>query len=68
VAKTKLFYTIDGSTWNLIKTFKGDPGANGATYSWTVPAVSSTNCKVKVVLKDAAGVNVGVDMSTRSLR
>jgi len=64
VAKTKLLYTTNrGTTWKLIKTFKGDPGATEAIYSWTAPAVSSTKCKVKVVLKDANGVNVGVDVS-----
>jgi hypothetical protein len=66
VAKTKLLYiTNGGNTWNLIKTFKGDPGSTGASYSWTVPNVSSTKCKVKVVLKDAAGVNVGKDVSDK---
>jgi beta propeller repeat protein len=65
VANTKLLYTTNGTTYNLIKTFKGDPGANNAGYSWRVPNVSSTKCKVKVVLKDASGVNVGTDVSDK---
>jgi hypothetical protein len=66
VAKTKLFYSTNGgNTWNLIKTLKGDPGLIGASYSWTVPSVSSTKCKVKVVLKDASGINVGKDVSDK---
>jgi hypothetical protein len=60
VANTKLFRSTNGgSTWTLIKTVTGNPGS----YNWTVPNVSSSNCKVKVVLKDAGGVTVGSDVS-----
>jgi hypothetical protein len=66
VAKTKLLYSTNGgTTYNLIKTFTGDPGATNVSYSWTVPNVSSTKCKVKVVLKNASGINVGVDVSDK---
>jgi hypothetical protein len=62
VAKTKLMYTTNrGTTWNLIKTLTGNPG----NYSWTVPNVSSTKCKVKVILKDAGGTKVGTDTSNK---
>jgi uncharacterized delta-60 repeat protein len=60
VANTKLFRSINsGSTWTLIKTLTGNPGS----YNWTVPTVSSSNCKVKVVLKDTGNVTVGSDVS-----
>jgi cysteine-rich repeat protein len=60
VANTKLFRSINGGTsWTAIKTVSGNPGS----YIWTVPNVSSSNCKVKVVLKDSGGVTVGSDMS-----
>jgi hypothetical protein len=60
VAKVKLQYTTNrGATWNLIRTVIGNPG----TSNWKVPAAASANCKVKVVLKNALGNNVGVDMS-----
>jgi hypothetical protein len=61
VAKTVLKYTTDGTAWKTIKTLTGNPGI----YSWTVPPVSSTRCKVKVILKDANGVNVGSDVSDK---
>ena len=59
VEKVKLFYTKDGGrTWNLITTFTG---SNPGSFGWTVPAVttSKSNCKVKVVLKDASGNTLG---------
>jgi hypothetical protein len=60
VASTKLFRSINGgSTWTSIKTLTGNPGS----YNWTVPNVSSSNCKVKVVLKDSSNVTVGSDVS-----
>ena len=66
VAKTKLLYTTNrGTTYKLIKTFIGNPGATTASYSWRVPNVLSTKCKVKVILKDASGVNVGTDVSDK---
>jgi hypothetical protein len=62
VAKTVLQYTTDGNTWTRIKTLTGNPGS----YNWTVPAVSSTKCKVKVILKDAGGTKVGTDVSNKN--
>jgi hypothetical protein len=62
VASVKLFYTKNGgTTWNPITTIPGNPG----TYSWTLPAgtTTKTKCKVKLVLKDAAGNKVGSDLS-----
>jgi PKD repeat protein len=60
VAKTKLFYTINGgSTWTLIKTLIGNPGS----YNWRIPNVSSSSCKVKVVLRNASGTTIGKDLS-----
>jgi hypothetical protein len=56
VASVKLFYSINGGySWKDITTVKGDPGS----YDWAAPNVSSTGCKVKVVLKDAGGATVG---------
>ena len=60
VANAKLFYTTNGgSTWKAIKTLTGNPGS----YNWRVPNVSSSSCKVKVVLKDSSGITIGSDMS-----
>jgi len=60
VAKTILKYTCDGGIrWNRIHTLPGNPGS----YTWTVPYVSSTQCKVNVVLRDASGNIVGIDKS-----
>ena len=61
VAKTVLKYNTDGTTWKTMKTISDNPG----TYNWTVPNVSSTKCKVKVILKDASGITVGSDVSDK---
>ncbi len=64
VAKTVLKYTINGgTTCKTIKTLTGNP----ESYNWTIPSVPSTKskCKVKVILKDASGVNVGTDVSDK---
>jgi hypothetical protein len=62
VAKTVLQYTTNGTTWTRIKILTGNPGS----YNWTVPSVSSTKCKVKVILKDADGTKVGTDVSNKN--
>ena len=60
VTKVKLLYTTNGgSTWNLIDTLTGNPGS----YDWTVPNVSSNNCRVKIILRDASSRIVGSDLS-----
>ena len=60
VAKVKLFYTINsGTSWTLIKTLIGNPGS----YNWRIPNVSSSSCKVKVVLRNASGTTIGKDLS-----
>lgn len=60
VAKVKLFYTINGGTsWTRIKTLTGNPGS----YNWRIPNVSSSSCKVKVILKNASGTTIGKDLS-----
>jgi len=61
VAKTVLKYTTDGTNWKPIKTLTGNPG----NFNWKVPAASSTKCKVKVILKDTNGANVGTDVSDK---
>jgi hypothetical protein len=60
VAGAKLFYSTNGGTsWKAIKTVAGNPGR----YDWTVPNVSSSNCKIRAVLKGAGGVTVGSAVS-----
>ena len=63
VESVKLYYSLDGgATWKAIPaTITGNP----LTYPWTVPDVKTQKdkCKVKVVLKDAAGNSVGSDVS-----
>ena len=64
VTKTILYYTKDvGMTWSVIKTFNGDPDSK--VFEWILPTVSKPKpkCKIKVVLKDANGNNLGSDIS-----
>jgi hypothetical protein len=61
VAKTILKYTCDDETdetnWNKIDELAGNPGS----YLWTLPYVSSAQCKVRVILFDADGNMIGRD-------
>jgi hypothetical protein len=60
VAKVRLSYTTNGgSAWNLIDTLTSNLGS----YNWNVPNVSSSSCKVRIVLRDASRHTVGRDMS-----
>ena len=59
VAKTALKYTTNGTTWKAIKTLSGNLGS----FNWKVPDASSRKCKVKVILKDEDGANIGTDIS-----
>jgi hypothetical protein len=60
VRSVKLFYSVNGgASWKPIIPFNTNPGS----YYWTVPNVSSSSCKVKVLLKDAGGATVGNDVS-----
>lgn len=65
VAKTILKYTCDDETnetnWHKIDELPGNPGS----YLWTVPYVSSAQCKVRVVLMDADGNMVGRDANNK---
>ena len=64
VARTFLYYTKDGGiTWNLIRSLKGDPDPR--SFEWIVPSVKKVkpSSKIKVVLKDANGNNLGSDAS-----
>jgi hypothetical protein len=64
VAKTILYYSKDGyMTWSQIKALKGDPDPR--SFEWTVPVVGKAKpkCKVKVVLTDSNGNNLGSDVS-----
>jgi hypothetical protein len=63
VASIKLYYTKNGgTTWTSITTLTD---GELTSHEWTVPAVTSpkTKCKVKVVLKDEVGANLGSDVS-----
>jgi Divergent InlB B-repeat domain/Fibronectin type III domain len=65
VAKTVLRYTCNDETdetnWNKIDELPGNPGS----YLWTVPYVSSAQCKIRVVLIDADGNMVGRDANNK---
>jgi hypothetical protein len=63
VAKTVLKYTTDGTIWKTIKTLTGNP----ESFNWKVPLVTETktSCKVKVILKDASGADIGTDISDK---
>jgi len=61
VAKVILQYSTDGgSSWKGIKSFVG---SNPGSFNWKVPNTPSTNCKVRVTLKDANGVTIAQDVS-----
>jgi len=69
-ARAVLSYTLDGgSHWKKIGEAMLAPGAPGASgfLFWTIPqaAAPKSRCRVKVVLKDAAGRTVGSDASDR---
>lgn len=63
VASVRLWYTLNGGlTWLPVKPLlSGNPGS----YDWTVPAVPAARvkCRVRVVLRNAAGFAVGSDIS-----
>jgi len=59
VAKTELYYTMNGYLWTILAKLSDNPGS----LPWKVPYARSTKCKIKVVLKDSAGITVGSDVS-----
>jgi uncharacterized delta-60 repeat protein len=64
-----LSYTLNnGLTWERIDA-TADPSDDGSFF-WTVPGVIKVkpNCKVKIVLKDAAGKILGSDSSDKIFR
>lgn len=64
VARVVLQYSTDGGkTWRNIKTFVG---TNPGRYIWTVPNTPCNNCKVRVVLRDSAGISIASDVSDRT--
>jgi hypothetical protein len=60
VSRAIYFSEDDGATWTLVDSASGNTG----TCDWTVPAVSSSECKIKVFAYDAAG-NVGSNESAQ---
>ena len=62
VAQVKLYFSKNGGAWwRKINTLL----KNSGEYTWYVPALSETRqeCRVKVVLKDARGRQIGRDVS-----
>lgn len=62
VAKATLAYSLNGrGGWKKIADVEGNPGG----YDWTVPPLSSPgdSAKLRVILKDARGVELGADTS-----
>jgi len=62
VGSVRLFLTINGgATWREIATVAGNPGS----YDWKPPAVGHyrSNCRVRVILRDAEGRSLGKDES-----
>ncbi|MEM4134498.1 MAG: right-handed parallel beta-helix repeat-containing protein [Candidatus Micrarchaeia archaeon] len=63
LAKVILQYSTNGGqSWTNIKTFVG---SNPGQFNWTVPNTPSTNCKVRVILKDSAGAEIARDASDK---
>jgi len=66
IAKMDLYYATNASSipvkWQTIQKFNW---ADARTYEWTVPPVTASRrrCKVKIVLRDAGGRIIGVDLS-----
>lgn len=62
VAKTALFYSLDGTSY---KTINNNLSGNPGNYGWTVPKVPSpkTKCKVKIIIYNSAGKVMGTDFS-----
>ena len=60
VAQAKVYFTKDaGTTWKLVDTLVGNP----SYYDWLVPNVGSSQCKVRVILKDVNEETIGMDSS-----
>jgi hypothetical protein len=58
VAEAKVYFTKDGgTTWKLVDTLVGNP----SYYDWLVPNVVSSQCKVRVILKNINGETIGRD-------
>lgn len=56
---TSNYYSIDystdgGSSWTSVTSYYN---TTGGTYSWTVPNVSSSNCKIKIIDSNNSGIN-----------
>lgn len=49
IQSTKLFYSIDGSTYNLIANNPVSP------YTWTIPVADTSGARLKFVVTDTAG-------------
>ncbi len=63
ISRVILQYSTDGgSSWKPIKTFVG---TNPGNFTWTVPNDPSTNCRVRVVLRDTNGTVIASDVSDR---
>jgi hypothetical protein len=63
VAKVEMFYTKGGgASWSRIALIKG---SNPGLFSWRIPIVrqTRTRCRIKVILKDAAGRRLATDIS-----
>jgi hypothetical protein len=62
VAETTVYFTVDGgSTWKIASKASGNPGK----ISWMPPSVmnTSTECKLKVILKASDGTYLASDIS-----
>jgi hypothetical protein len=63
VARVEVFYTNNGGlSWSRIALIKG---SNPGLFSWRIPIVrqTRTRCRIKVILKDAAGRRLAPDIS-----
>jgi len=60
IASISLYYSTNGgSTWTLISSYK----PNSLQYTWTLPNIDTTSCKVKVVAYDAGKKELAFDTS-----
>lgn len=62
VSRTVEFSSDSGATWETI-----DNSSYSSSFTWTLPAVTSNNCKIKLTVYDVGG-NAGIDESDTTFK
>ncbi len=56
----KLYFTNDGTTYNLVSTISNSVANAGTIYSWTAPVTDTVNAKLKLIATDLTGLSTTV--------